>query len=118
MTTCSTQVYPEDVQAIAPNLSEMSEEMLDIYIDTAKLFVDEGAWGDRYARALKFLAAHLATVGLERAGSGGAVSSERVGDLAVSYSNPTLEENSLGSTSYGQIFQAMKKATFFNPVIY
>lgn len=88
---------------LSPRLvSEAGSDAVDLALSLASSQVSQNVFGGDYALALANLAAHLLEM-RERDGAGGAVSSEKEGDLSRSYSVSSGSDK-LEATSYGQEF--------------
>lgn len=77
---------------------------IDILTETAMLYVNEAKWGDAAKFAEALYVAHLMKSGEN---TDGHKTSERVGDLAETFS----EDTKLDGTSYGQEFRRLRSAT-------
>ena len=107
-----------DVKSLGSELSTLTDPFIDQYISIAEGLVLESVWGCAYDNVLKLMTAHLVTLG-SRAGSGGSVTSEKVGDLAKSYS--TVNSNAKGLselmlTSYGIMVVQLSKTQIKTPL--
>jgi hypothetical protein len=111
-------VVAADVKALGSELASLSDSFVNIYLDIAGCLIDADAWGDCADQALKLMTAHLLTLATRGGGSGGPVSSERVGDLAIQYGaitgNSDIQE--LEGTSYGVMLAQLRRAKFFLPL--
>lgn len=90
---------PERIRSIAKHLKKVQDEVLQIYIDDAKLEIQSKKVSKRYHEKLqRYLAAHLATLDYRRP------STQKIGDLQTSYSsnNQDQQQDSLESTEYGR----------------
>lgn len=106
------------VKDIAPELTDESDVRIDLFIDICKLRNDAGVWGDKYDYAVALDACHELTMA-NRRGSGGPVTSERVGDLAVGYGS--FQAGKLQSpydmTAYGQMYINLRKTLLVTPIV-
>lgn len=111
----ATVVEAEDVKAYAPDMSIHSDERIELFIEFANSWVNEGQWGAKFKLAIILMTCHLLTMAA-RNGAGGAVASEKVGDLSVTYTqgNP---DDTLGTTSHGQTFQQLKRTIKKTPLV-
>jgi hypothetical protein len=108
-----------ELKEFAPELSSLSGAYLDIWIEMAGLMIDEGVFGTSYEMALKALSAHFAVRAgvMGGANGGGPVTSEREGDIAISYgSSADMREDNLNSTGYGQMYLAIRNRTVSTPL--
>lgn len=101
------------VKAIAVEYATLDDEVIQNFIDMAAEYVSRTYWGSSRANLVQALyAAHLMKcLGADGsgAGGGGAIASESLGPLSVSYSEAeTGSIDDLSSTAYGaQIKQLM-----------
>lgn len=89
---------------LAPELSTVPPGTRAFILEAVALQVNETAWGDRYDLGCTLLAAHMGTNSL-RGGStpSGAVQSESVGDVSVTYAAGSTSTTASGTstTTYG-----------------
>lgn len=110
----SVTITAQDIADVAPELATETEGRLSLYIDLARQFVSEDAFGARAKNAIMLYACHLLTLG-NREGVGGNVTAERVGDLQKTYGQtPSQEDYDLSQTSYGSMFLQLRKAYIFS----
>lgn len=88
-----------DVVAIAPELDATPEDAQTAYLAMARRLCNATAWGDLYSDGVRYLAAHLATIGRNK--GRGPVTAESVGQLSRSYGNMTALAGTWGASSYG-----------------
>lgn len=89
-----------------------TDARVQIFIDKAVMIMNEATWGDCYNEGQNLLVAHflaydnLRAQGGGAAGSIGPVTSQKVGDVAVTFGGlsgaSTTQENYFKSTAYGQ----------------
>lgn len=110
-------VSASDVKALGSDLAAINDAIINIYLDIAVCLVSQSFWGDCYNNALKLLTGHLCVLST-RGGSGGAVTSERVAELSISYSKVESgnKDAELNTTSYGQMFASLRRAQFTAPL--
>lgn len=93
-----------------PEFDSVDDTSVTIALEQAGQFVDD-TWGNSESDAIMYLAAHFMALAQMTAQSGGRlVSSERIGQIQVTYAaaaavSVSTGGNPLGSTSYGRIFQ-------------
>ncbi len=111
----ATQVTAAQVKQFAPEMEAQTDPRVELFIEYAENWVDEGQWGRKYVQAIILMSCHLLTMA-GRAGASGAIASENVGSLSVSYggSNP---DDGLSVTSYGQLFQQLKRTIKKTPLV-
>ncbi len=95
-----------NILAIAAELSSVSDGTFDLVLADVALQITEAVFGARQEVAQRYLAAHRLTVinGTEK---GGAVVSERTGDVATSYAAPGSDD--YNETAYGREFARICK---------
>jgi hypothetical protein len=103
------------VVAIAPELSTIAVDSQTAILADVDLEVRAANWPStaHADRAKKYLAAHVASLS-RRGGSGGAIQSQTVGSVSVTYAVP-VSATVLGSTAYGQEYQRLKRLYFGGP---
>lgn len=95
---------PADLKKLFPEFEPCPTSRIQMFIDQAERRINRSAFCEYADDAVCYLAAHLLAMA-DRSGIGGAVSSEKVGDLSRSYSSKeTGGQPSLQSTSYGQLY--------------
>ena len=105
------------LKKLAPEFCDWDNARLQMFIRMAERQVNERVFGCTYEDAVSFLSLHMATM-FNREGTGGAVTSEKVGDLQVNYAAPNSDTKSnLFSTSYGQMFWDLMTATRGVPLV-
>lgn len=111
----ATQVTAAQVKEFAPEMDAQSDTRVELFIEYAENWVDEGQWGRKYVQAIILMTCHLLTIA-GRTGSSGSVTAEKVGDLSVSY-GATDPADGLSVTSYGQLFQQLKRTIKKTPLV-
>lgn len=106
------------VKDIAPELALESDTRIELFIDIVKLRNDADVWGDKYNYACALDACHELTMA-NRNGSGGSVTSEKVGDVSVSYGGYQSGKNQIpyDLTAYGQMYLNLRKTILVTPII-
>lgn len=110
-----TIVTTADVISYAPELT--GNALLQIYLDFAKTFVNETKWGVKYKASVCLLTAHFVTLSIRGAGSSGPITSERVGELAVSYGSASDKADELLATTYGTMYLQYRKTLTITPLV-
>lgn len=106
---------PQTVRDIAPELATEPEARLQTFLDFAALSINSSVWGAKADFAQALLAAHYLTMA-NRGGAGGALTSEKVGDLSRSYGQ--LEGAELyGATAYGMQYVQLRKTLVITPMV-
>lgn len=107
---------PKQVFAIiAPEFASLPPETIEGWLEIAGNWVDQGKWGSKYSTGLAYMAAHLIATS-EKGGAAGAVTSERVGNVAVSYAAPNSDD-ALASTGYGATFLSLRRSLVRSPMV-
>lgn len=107
---------PQDVKDIAPELSGESDARVQLFLDQAEMVCTNGMLeANVAAKGQVLLAAHYLTLA-NRASSGGPITSEKAGDLAVGYG--TMEfMGRLDLTAYGSMFKQLCDSNIINPTV-
>lgn len=109
-------VDSDDVIDVAPELESIDTDRIERFIARAELRLSESFYGDLYDEAVTYMTAHLLTVS-QRGSSGGAVQSEKVGDLSRTYATADYDGDSLSSTAYGQEVIRIRSGLLVTPII-
>ena len=105
------------LKKFAPEFCDYDNGRLQLFIRMAERQINQKVFGCTYEDAVVLLSLHMATM-FSREGAGGAITSEKVGDLQVNYSSPSSEvKSNLTSTSYGQLFWDLMTATRGVPLV-
>ena len=100
---------------IATEFAAVDVERLDRFIGYAAEEVNREFFGTKADRATALKAAHMLSMSA-RGSNAGAVTSERLGDMAVSYAQPvSTSGNELLTTSYGAEFIRLMKTCHPGP---
>lgn len=93
-----------DVVDIAPEMSTLTTAQQNAVLGVVnRLLVDTTLWGDRIDDGKKFLAAHIATIGIKRGGKG-EIASETLGPASRSYATLRDINGTLGQSGYGAMY--------------
>lgn len=95
-----------NVVDIAPELSTVAAGSQTAYLAIAGRAVDPEVWGESTDDGVRYMAAHLATLGNgSGAGGAGAVTSETLGPMSRTYASTVAGvEGALATTRYGVMF--------------
>ncbi len=108
-----------------PVFVDTDDTTIEFAIEEAALTVTD-TWEVQGSLALMYYAAHLIAAGVAAAnafeGGGGAVASETIGRMSITYKAPTVTNanavaDDLSSTSYGRRFEEIRALNFGGPVI-
>jgi hypothetical protein len=99
------------LQVIAPETKDLTSAERQELLAIASAQCNFGNTAIREL-ARVYLAAHIYNLSL-RGGTGGAIASEKEGDLARSYTN-TMSGSSLAQTTYGQEYQRLKNLSILS----
>jgi hypothetical protein len=100
---------------IAPEFANISNTTLNTFEELAILYIQEDLWGSKASHGIALLVAHFLTLS-NRKGQGGAITEQKVGDLARSFSHGDTKD-ALDYTSYGQQFKAIRKTLQISPIM-
>lgn len=88
--------------------------------------VDEDIWGDKCTQGIATLAAHFIQLNrsVDNGGTGGgtgAITTEKVGDLQRSFAQPASsspsDDMALSETSFGRMYQSLRKRLSRSPLV-
>lgn len=102
----------QTLQAIAPEIA-CHDGIMPI-LSIASKRTSENVFGDQHGYAVALLAAHIVTL-RERAGLG-QITSEKEGDLAVTYAQMGVMDGDLNTTGFGQMLAGLRKECTFAPM--
>jgi hypothetical protein len=105
-------------RALVDEFSAVADATVEIFIAQAALRMDSGIWGNVYSQANVYLAAHMMKLSPSYGGgssaAGGALTSQRDGDLARNYAAPpttsSLSDAYLLRTAYGAEFLYLRNS--------
>ena len=103
--------------AMFPEFADLNQAFVELWLAQSILKVSSNVFGEMYELATYYLLAHSLSVYKTNAANNGQdkgiVSSESIGDVSVSYAQPTFSySNTAGnyqSTSYGREYLAIRK---------
>jgi len=124
MTVTVTVPTATSIKLRFPEFRDVDDSVVEFAIEEARLGVSSG-WSVGYNVALAYLAAHYvasAVAASESGGTGsdGAIASESIGRMSISYRqgvNANAAQDDLTSTSYGRKYQELVDRNFGGPVI-
>ena len=102
----------EVIIGLRSSVVALKADLADMII-YAKSKIQECAYGDQYNDAIALLVLHLYEVN-DRGGSGGAVTSEKEGQLSRSFGT-AASASSWGDTSWGKELQTLSRSINFGP---
>lgn len=89
------------------NISEaVSADLWDLFWEDVQEIVNEDTFTGHIDRARRYLMAHLLTMHDSVKGSHAAATSEKVGDVAVTYADP-LSKEGMSLTKYGRVYRGI-----------
>lgn len=95
--------------------TSVDDTLIDLYISEAALMFGP-CWGVKAPIGLGYLVAHTLALDLKTSqGSGGMVTSEKVGDLQRNYGQFSLTLGEWAATPYGLSYQRMLKSLKCSP---
>lgn len=101
-----------DITTTFPEFAAYDAALIQQAIDDSKLFINFKVWGKKANTGWKYFAAHLLKSSPTASGGGGpagAITSEKVGDLSVTYGDVGEVGGGNSSTAYGRIFDQLMK---------
>jgi hypothetical protein len=107
-------VEQSDISNVAPELASQTQERVDLFIEYARLFVNEEKWGSKAKFGIVLYACHLLTLSSSDGRSG--ITSEKVGELQVNYAAPQGDDE-LNQTPYGMMYRNLRKTLPFTPLV-
>jgi hypothetical protein len=111
------EVTAQDIKNYAQEMQSEGNQRIEMFIEFGRLFVSETKFGAKSKLGIILITCHLITMA-NRDGTGGAVTSERVGELARSYGQASGNSNQeLASTAYGQQFLMLRKTLVITPLV-
>ena len=104
--------------AIAPELKVESATRVAIFLEAATLRVNRTVFGLKSDLATVLLAAHMMTLS-NRGGIGGAVQSEKIGDVAQTFAvaSGNKDGDELMTTAYGQQYLSLRRSLPRTPLV-
>lgn len=100
--------------AIAPEFKKVSGSVLNVLTLQAEIQVKPDQWGSRENLGKAYLVAHMLKLA-QRKGSGGSITSQKVGDLSRNF-NPGEIKDSYDQTSYGKEYKRIRRQLLISPV--
>jgi hypothetical protein len=97
------EVNIENFLALFPGFANLSPTRIALFLSNAECVVSEKAFGDCYPQAIFFVTAHNLTMLDPTVANGGAIASEKVGDISLTYKNmgdPSAQDG-YTQTQYG-----------------
>lgn len=112
-------VTPTDVTNVATEFATEDPARIELFIDIARQYVCETAWGDKAKTAIILYTAHLLTLAKYAAnGAAGPITSEKVGELSRNYgSSADSEAGELAQTPWGKIILSLRKTIIITPMV-
>lgn len=112
-------VTPSSIKLLFPELEDVPDERVELFIEMAERRVSREAWGVRADDGVRYLTAHLLTQSAKGAkAAAGPVASVSVGDVSQSYAvSGAVTESSLGATPYGREFLELRGLVFASRVV-
>ena len=102
-----------------PEFDGVADARVQLFIDDADSELSESAWGEKYERAVSYLAAHLLALGQETASGNvnglSPIASASADGLSTGFAKTAYTDVSMGqweSTSYGRELLRLKRGTF------
>lgn len=117
-----TIIVPADITNVASEFATETTQRLEAYIGLAQSFISECAYGSKYKNAVIFMACHLLKLDkIGASGTGGTITSEKVGDLQTNYGNVGSgvggKDADLAQTPYGLMLIRLNKGILKTPLV-
>lgn len=109
-----------DVIRVAPEFSSEDAGTFTYFIAQAALYVNSKFWKEKTDMAHALFTAHLMKSRGTSGGlgvPGGPIQSSKVGDLSRTYAVAVPAGGSYSNTSYGQLFEQLRKTILTSPFI-
>ena len=109
-------VSANELKTNFPEFASETNKRINFFIGMAERRISREHFGDKADDAVCLMAAHLLTMA-DRAGAGGAITGEKVGDLSTNYASQSSKDGkgSLNATSYGQMYSDLEKSCRLGP---
>lgn len=119
------------VKQLAPEFAAVDDTVVNFFLARAKKFINFPWWGEKADEGHGYFTAHMMKIAgvADSAGGGGGgggqngqITSEKVGDLAVSYgqavsaSGSSVSDAILATTTYGQMFLFLRGTLATTPL--
>ena len=101
-------VSATSIKTMFPEFKNLEDSYINLHIQNASLFVCSSSYGNRYDFVLSYLTAHFLKISKDL---GKELASETVDKLSRTYKTSDSNANSFSTTSYGKVFEDMKKMT-------
>lgn len=99
-----------------PEFADELDATVEFAIEDAARGIDATRWGNDAKLALSYLAGHFLMVAISRreSGTGQTMSSERIGEISMTYKDPVkpIDASDLTSTPYGARYLDLAKFNF------
>lgn len=114
-------VTSETLKALHPEFGSIQETRVAAFITLAALRVASAQWGNKADLGVTWMACHMLAkaIAMESGKADlGFITSETVGELSKTYSNPqsnfyaSYTDTDLGTTSYGRAFITLRRECF------
>jgi hypothetical protein len=102
------------VLIIAPEFASLEPEVIQAHINIAVLYVNPSRWLQKTDSGILYYTAHLLSISVRR--GLGSLKRIKTGGLEEQYATSDSVE-SLGSSTYGQIFYGMMRTIHSTPLI-
>ncbi len=104
-------------KTLCPEFATTPGSTLTLVSAEAVKEMNEDVWGDQADKGLVYLTAHMLKMAQRGSGGAGAVTQEKVGDLARSYAAPKEGGNAYEQTVYGREYQRLLNLLVTRPVV-
>ena len=114
-------ITPSSVKTLFSEFSSVDDSLVQSYIDIAINYVNLSFWGSsRFDFIHSLMTAHLMKLNGADSSStaSGPVSSERLGDISVSYAVNSVNQSDFSSTKYGAQIIQLRRSIIKTPLVY
>lgn len=96
---------------------DIDDALIEEFITIAADYVNSSIWGTKYDFAHALMTCHLMSLGGVVASASGPVESVKVGDLSTTYAVSASDSDSLGTTTYGNLFLQLRRTLLISPIV-
>ncbi len=107
-------IEQSDISNVAPELASQTQERVDLFIEYARLFVNEEKWGSKAKFGIILYTCHLLTLSTQDGRN--ALTSEKVGELQTNYAAPQADDE-LSQSPYGVMYKNLRRTLPFTPLV-
>lgn len=105
------------IQSKFAAFADVDDSLIDEFITIAADFVNSSIWGTKYDFAHALMTCHLMSSAGVITTASGPVESVKVGDLSTTYAVSASDSDSLGTTTYGNLFLQLRRTLLISPIV-